>query len=268
MLPGLYAGRNGSFYDRHWIGRTLIESLCLSLMLVLYSSTWAEDQEPCIDLGLSSRFYERGEVPKGWRLRKRFFGPAKNASAQWVVEDGVEAVKLSSKAALTFLERRVEIDIRKYPVVTWRWKVEDILEGVDERTIQGDDHPIRILFVFEADPLEQSWWFRLKRFLYLDWYHGHPVGGRFIEYLWSSHLKPGDIIRDPRKPKQKLIAIEGGRSRLGKWLFYKRNLYEDFKILYNEEPPNLIFIGVLNDTDQTGQEATSYIADLKMLPRS
>ena len=88
------------------------------------------------------------------------------------------------------------------------------------------------------------------------------MGGIFTEYLWSSHLRPGDIINDPGKPWQKLMVVEGGSSNLSKWLSYKRNLYEDFKKLYGEEPRRLIFVGIINDTDQTGQEATSYIADL------
>ena len=61
------------------------------------------------------------------------------------------------------------------------------------------------------------------------------------------------------------MVIEGGKDNLGKWLSYKRNLYEDFKKLYNEEPRRLIYIGLLNDTDQTGQRATSYITDLTFL---
>jgi len=195
-------------------------------------------------------------------LRKRLFVPTKGASAGWVIDNGVRAVKLHSNAALSFLEKRVNINLQDYPIVTWKWKVENILKGVDERTKEGDDHPIRIFFVFEPDESKQSFWFRLKRFIYLDRIHGHPMGGRFTEYLWSSHLKTGDIINDPGKPWQKLMVIEGGDRKLGKWLSYKRNLYEDFKKLYSEEPRRLIFIGILNDTDQTGQEAVSYIADL------
>lgn len=177
-------------------------------------------------------------------MRKRF-GLLVQGSAEWVVEDGLPAVRLHSKGALTFLEKTVAIDIETYPIVTWKWKVENVLEGIDERTVEGDDHPIRIFFVFEPDPSEQGLWFRFKRFLYLDRAHGHPVGGRFTEYLWSSHLQPGDIIRDPSKPRQKLMVIEAGRRNLGKWLSYERNLYEDFKRLYAEEPRRLIFIGIL-----------------------
>lgn len=204
-------------------------------------------------------------MPQGWSLRKRFGFP-RGAHAAWVVDEGIRAVRLHSKGALTFLEKTVDIDIAAFPIVTWRWKVENVLDEIDERTIEGDDHPIRIFFVFEPDASKQNFWFRFKRWLYLDRYHRHPVGGRYTEYLWSSHLRPGEILHDPAKPWQKLMVLEGGSEHVGKWRSYRRNLYEDFRRLYAEEPRRLVFIGILNDTDQTGQEAISYIADLVLHP--
>jgi hypothetical protein len=231
------------------------------IIMCLQTYAGAQAGERVMGLGLSAEHFRAGEVPRGWKLRK-FPGRTKGARAEWVTEDGVRSVKLSSRANLTFLEKTVNIDISEYPVVAWKWKVENILEGNDERTREGDDHPVRLFFVFEPDESKQSFWFRLKRFLYLDRIHGHPYGGRFLEYLWSSHLERGEVIDDPGKPWQKLLIIEGGPRNIGKWLSYERNLHEDFKKLYHEEPRRLIFIGILSDTDQTGQEAVSYIAEL------
>lgn len=214
-----------------------------------------------IDLGLSQEYYEEGKVPGGWKLR-RFPGHTRGAISEWVTEDGVRAVKLHSKGNLTFLEKSVDIDIKEYPFVTWKWKVDIIPDDIDERTKEGDDHSIRIFFVFQPDESRQSIWYRLKRWIYLDRIHGHAMGGRFTEYVWSSHLEKGDIISDPAKPSQKFMVIEGGSKKLGKWLSYERNLYEDFKTLYGEEPRRLVFIGMLNDMDQSGKEALSYIASL------
>jgi len=236
---------------------------CVSFFGVHHSIFADEQQGGVIDLGFSAEHYRQGKIPDGWTLRGGLFRPkTRGAQAFWVKEDGVASVKLHSKDALTFLEKTVDIDIKEYPVVSWKWKVENVLSGIDERTPAGDDHPIRLFFVFAPDESKQSLWFRLKRFLYLDRVHGHPMGGRFTEYLWSSHLKAGDILPDPKKPWQKLMVIEGGRGNLGKWLIYRKNLYTDFKMLYREEPNHLIFVGILNDTDATGQEAVSYIADL------
>lgn len=95
-----------------------------------------------MDLGLDQEDFNEGKNPEGWKLRLAL---GKRGSAQWVVEeDGVSAVKLQSNAALTFLGKKVSIDIREYPIVSWKWNVDDILEGVDESSPKGDDHPIRI----------------------------------------------------------------------------------------------------------------------------
>jgi hypothetical protein len=238
----------------------VVWAFCSGLLLLFLSRALAADD--FLDMGLSKEDYQENTVPQGWTLR-RWPGQAAGASAQWTIDDGVHAVRLHSKATLTFLEKTVRIDIKDYPVVSWRWKVENILSGIDERTKEGDDHPIRIFFVFEPDRAEQSLGFRLRRFIYLDRVHGHPFGGRFTEYLWSSHLEAEEIINDPGKAWQKLMVVEGGSSKLNQWLSYRRNLYQDFKALYDEEPRDLIFVGILNDTDQSRQEATSYVADLK-----
>jgi len=238
----------------------------LSLMLfitsgVLSFSVKANSEAEVLALGLSSSDYRTNAIPEGWHLR-RWSTATWNGYAQWSNDEGSNVVKLHSKDALTFLEKTVDINLSDYPIVSWRWKVDNNLKNIDETTMGGDDHPIRLFFVFEPDEEKQSFWFRIKRFFYLDRIHGHPFGGRFTEYLWSSHLSPGHVINDPGKPWQKLMVVESGEEKLGQWISYQRNLYEDFKRLYNEEPRRLIFIGILNDTDHTGQEATSYIADL------
>jgi len=240
---------------------------CHLLLVVLITSSTAslcvkaDSETNVLGMGLSSSDYNHKELPEGWRLR-HWSAATWNGDARWVNDNGKNVVKLHSKNALTFLEKTVDIDISHYPVISWRWKVENDLKSIDENTVAGDDHPIRLFFVFEPDEDRQSSWFRVKRFFYLDRIHGHPFGGRFTEYLWSSHLLPEDVIKDPGKPRQKLLVADSGKEKLGQWMSYQRNLYDDFKKLYNEEPRRLVFIGILNDTDHSGQEATSYIADL------
>ena len=244
-------------------GQRIWVILFVVVLVVSGPSLEAAEIRQFLDLGLSAVNFQEGKVPEGWSLRKRLLGVTKGGEARWTVCGGQPAVMLHSRAALTFLEKRVDINLRQFPVVSWKWRVENILEGIDERDLGGDDHPIRIFFVFEPDSSRQSLWFRLKRFLYLDQFHGHPMGGHFTEYLWGSRLPAGEILPDPGKPRQKLMVVEGGRERLGRWLSYQRNLYEDVKTLYGEEPRRLIFIGILNDTDASGLEAVSCISELR-----
>jgi hypothetical protein len=109
-----------SFIDR--ISRWMPYILCISF-LTFSPLLAAVDDSSLLDMGLSFEYYEEGRVPKGWKLRKRF-GYPKGARAEWVIEDRIHAVRLDSKATLTFLEKKVKFDIKRFPIVTWKWKVE------------------------------------------------------------------------------------------------------------------------------------------------
>lgn len=244
---------------------SVVRGLIVGFGILVWSAVTSANvfgSQHVLDMGLSKESYKSNAIPIGWSLKKSSTA-SRRGVAHWTVTDGMHAVRLHSDAALTFLQKTVNIDLKEYPTVSWKWMIENTLTGLNETTRAGDDHPIRIFFVFDPDESKQSWWFRLKRFLYLDWAHGHPYGGGFTEYLWSSHLEMGEIINDPGMPSQKLIVVESGDKHVGQWRSYERNLYEDFLSLYAREPRRLIFIGILTDTDQTGQTATSYIADLK-----
>jgi hypothetical protein len=64
-----------------------------------------------LDLGLDQEdFNEEREIPEGWRLR---WAVGKRGSAQWVVAEGVAAAKLYSDAALKFLGKNYERNLRE-----------------------------------------------------------------------------------------------------------------------------------------------------------
>ncbi|HSG05376.1 MAG TPA: hypothetical protein VLB09_03155, partial [Nitrospiria bacterium] len=99
--------------------KEILFGLLLLWATVLGSLTLAEDPKTVIKLGLSESNYEAGRDPEGWRLRKTF-GARKGALAEWVIEDEVRAVKLISRGNLTFLEKRVNINLKDFPIVSWK----------------------------------------------------------------------------------------------------------------------------------------------------
>jgi hypothetical protein len=60
----------------------------------------------------------------------------------------VKAVSYHSSSGLT---RKITIDPKKYPVVQWRWKVQNILKKGDVTEKSGDDYPARLYITFEYD---------------------------------------------------------------------------------------------------------------------
>ena len=52
---------------------------------------------------------------------------------------------------------------------------------------------------------------------------------------------------------------------MGQWRSYKRNVREDFRRAFGEEPWDVVAVGMMTDTDNTGQTAHSYYGDITFL---
>lgn len=55
-----------------------------------------------------------------------------------------------------------------------------------------------------------------------------------------------------------MIVAETGPDNLGQWQDVKRNLYEDFKRAYGEEPGPVTGIGIMTDTGNTSEKARAW----------
>jgi len=42
----------------------------------------------------------------------------------------------------------------------------------------------------------------------------------------------------------------------------ERNVYEDYKRAFREEPPKISGVAIMTDTDNTGESATAYYGDI------
>jgi len=50
---------------------------------------------------------------------------------------------------------------------------------------------------------------------------------------------------------------------VGEWMTEKRNILEDYRRLFGGEPPSIMAVGIMTDTDNTGESATAGYDDLK-----
>ena len=61
-----------------------------------------------------------------------------------------------------------------------------------------------------------------------------------------------------RKSNARMVAVESGDENAGDWVTEKRNVYEDYRRLLGEDPPEIGDVSLMTDTDNTGGEATAY----------
>lgn len=198
-------------------------------------------------------------LPDGWKLLT--FKNIPKHTLYEVVKDGDRrVVKASSDASASGLTKEVTINPREYPVVRWRWKVENLLATSDATRKDGDDYPARLYITFEYDPDKVSVGKKLKykagRVLFGD----IPIGA--INYVWERKAPVGAIIDNAYTDFVKMVVVESGPQKLGLWIDEERNIYEDYKKAFGEEPPMINGIAIMSDTDNTKERVTAYYGDI------
>ncbi len=180
--------------------------------------------------------FENG-LKDGWK-RKDF----KGKTDYTVVQTGEgHVLKAESSDSATGLIYEIEFDSKEYPIITWRWKVKNINSKGDALKQEGDDYPARIYVIFPH-------WFK-------------PMT-RSINYIWANKLPKGEFVPNPFYSKAIMIAVQSGEENTGKWITERRNVYEDFRMIFGKEPPEAGGIAIMTDTDNTGESAVAYYDDI------
>jgi hypothetical protein len=201
------------------------------------------------------------EVGKASDWKPLTFAKVPKHTVYELVKDGeAVVVRARSDAAASGLAREVRIDPRRYPIVRWRWKVENLLQKSDIRTREGDDYPARLYITFEYEPDKVSAGrrakYRLGRLLFGD----IPIAA--LNYVWDGKALAGTVTDNAYTDFAKMIVVRSGEAQVGAWVEESRNVYEDYRKAFGGEPPMIKGVAIMTDTDDTGESATAYYGDI------
>jgi hypothetical protein len=66
-------------------------------------------------------------------------------------------------------------------------------------------------------------------------------------------------MASPYTEKAKIITLQRGKERVGTWQTEEVHILEDYRRVFGEDPPMAANLAVMNDSDNTGQGAVSYL---------
>ena len=121
-----------------------------ALAVALTAATLGAQSPATLEIGKFSAAKAGGAFPDGWEPLT-FDKIEKHTEYSLVEDNGVLAVKAVSRASASGLVRKVDIDPMQYPVVEWRWKVDNVLKKGDVTRKDGDDYPARLYITFRYD---------------------------------------------------------------------------------------------------------------------
>lgn len=128
---------------------------------------------------------------------------------------------------------------------------------------KGDDYPARIYVTFDYDPSRLSLGSRIKyKALRVLGYKDIPL--RALNYIWANRAPVGTMVDNPYTKWVTMIAVQSGAEQANTWHLEMRNLYEDYKAAFGEEPGAITGIAVMTDTDNTGESAMAYYGDITL----
>ena len=162
-------------------------------------------------------------------------------STSYTLEDG--ALKAHSVKAASGKIKKLSIDVHKYPKITWSWRIDHVLKREDIKQKSGDDFAARVYVLFP-----RTFFWRM----------------RAINYVWAAKMPKGSEAPSPYTKNSVIVAVESGDEGAGKWVSEERNIYEDYKRIYGEEPPLLGGVAIMTDTDDTQDEATAWYGDITL----
>ncbi|MBN2466898.1 MAG: DUF3047 domain-containing protein, partial [Deltaproteobacteria bacterium] len=167
-------------------------------------------------------------------------------------------LKAQSESAASLLVYIEPFDVYTFPRVRWRWKIDGIIATGNAKTKDGDDYPIRIYIAFEYDP-DTSGFFERAQYSAIKALYGQYPPHSSLNYIWANKEHAEDILSSVYTGRSIMILLQKGAARAGTWVREDINIIEDYEKAFGEKPPGRATIGIMADSDNTGESATSYI---------
>ena len=242
------------------MARILKRILCTGVgLLVLFFSGNAFCLD-MIEVGKFSAAPLGDKLPSDWKPLA-FKKIEKHTTYTLVKEDHTVVVKAVAEASASGLTREIKINPKENPIVQWRWKIENILKKGNVRKKEGDDYPARIYITFQYDPSKLSF-FEKKKYQAIKLLYGEYPPLAAINYIWESKVPVGTMVPNPFTDRVMMFVVESGPSKLNQWVNEERNVFEDYKKAFGQEPPMISGIAIMTDTDNTGESATAFYGDI------
>ena len=128
-------------------------------------------------------------------------------------------------------------------------------------TKAGDDYAARIYVAFALDPDQSSLWQRMRHKT-ANAMTERELPGSALNYIWANQAAPETMVPNPFAREARMIVLQSGNAHSGQWIEEERNILEDYKRAFGEPPPEIIWIAIMTDTDNTGEETIAYYGDI------
>ena len=179
-----------------------------------------------------------------------------------VADSGSTVLRAEATASMASVAHPLHGDAHAAPIIQWRWKIARVLRTSDMATKGGDDFPARLYVLFDYDigrlPFTTRANIRMARA-----HFGDDIPLAVLCYVWDGKAPAGAAAWSPYSDRVRVIVVQSGEARVNQWVMQTRNVVDDFRAAFGEEPPAISGVAVATDTDNTGESAVAFYGDIR-----
>ena len=209
----------------------------LIILIILFSlSLPVKADNDRLNIESFSKGVDEKGIPIDWELKEKKGTPIIKLEK----EEDTYILHLISEKSSFGVAKKIDIDIKEYPYINFRWKVIELPRNGDFRKKETDDQAAQIYVAFGT--------FRLT--------------AKIVGYLWENKAPQLTTGVSSAWSKIRVIVLQNGHEKIGKWICEKRNIYNDYKDLFEKEPPKAKLISLYINSQHTKSRAESYFGEI------
>ena len=205
-----------------------------------------------------------GAAPQEWK-HVPLSSFKKHTDYVLVTDDGVVVLRAIAHGSASGLLFKTQFDPHQFPMLSWRWKVAQGIPDADNADPTKEDSPVRVMVGFDGDTSKLSLKDRIASST-AQTASGHALPYALLMYIWGNKVPADSVTISSRTSRIRMLALSADDKGIGKWQSFTRNLVEDYKRVFKEEPGNVTSIELLTDTDNTVGDAEAFYGDISVGP--
>jgi hypothetical protein len=177
-------------------------------------------------------------IPQEWKGQN--WG---SPSYDMVVTDdaGKRSLHLKSRNEGSTVSKEIKgkVKLKETPVLEWSWKAVALPKGGNSCVKATDDQGAQVYVAWRRFP--------------------ELVRSRIIGYVWDTTAPAGTICKSEKTGTVTYVVVRSGPAELGKWITERRNVRDDFKKIYGDEPDDPDAVSVSIDSNDTNSFSESFM---------
>jgi hypothetical protein len=208
-----------------------------------------------VEVGRFSQLPAGAEGADGWAPYNLRGGKPTRYHATEV--DGIVCMCADASEGQSALQRLIRIDPRDHPMLEWSWRVPRL-----PRSPATPSPRARLMIAFHGDAskldIEQRMHLRMAKAMT----GGKGLPYASLVYVWQEGKKADSVFQSPFSERVRMVSLGAGEGRLDRWLTFRRNVREDYRRAFGEEPGDIVGVAIYTDIDNDGRPGLAYYGDI------